>query len=222
MLVLATGAASWMPPVPGIDSPGVFGLRNMADAPGYPRASQAGCAVTAIIRRRALGLDLSVALRGPRAGCIVIELLPRLLPRQLDDAGAEILCHAMSERAVWGCSPGHPCSHIRAERRWVAPSPWKMAPEACAPNMIVGRWGFGRSGAGGVRRGSLAAAVSGGRSLAPPALLMSMLWATWRVRRPCGHQSLRQLWQQARVLGRISSWRSEPPTPTSCPAPRSR
>ena len=113
VLVLATGAASWMPPVPGIDSPGVYGLRNMADALAIrQRAKQVRSA--AIIGGGLLGLDLSVALRAHGLDVSVIELLPRLLPRQLDDAGAEILCHAMSERGV-GVLTGHPCSHIRAD-----------------------------------------------------------------------------------------------------------
>ncbi len=113
VLVLATGATSWMPPVPGIDSPGIYGLRNITDALAIrQRAKQVRSA--AIIGGGLLGLDLSVALRAHGLDVSVIELLPRLLPRQLDEAGAEMLCHAMGERGVKVLT-GHPCSRIRAD-----------------------------------------------------------------------------------------------------------
>jgi len=112
VLVLATGARGWMPPVVGIESPGVFGLRSMADALAIrERARKARSA--AIIGGGLLGLDLSVALRAQGLEVSVIELLPRLLPRQLDDAGAALLSHAMAERGV-GVLTGHPCSRIEA------------------------------------------------------------------------------------------------------------
>lgn len=110
ILVLANGARCWMPPIPGIDSPQVFGLRTMADALAIrERAKQVRHA--AIIGGGLLGLDLSMALRAHGLEVSVIELLPRLLPRQLDDAGAQILTHAMAERGVEVLT-GHRCSRI--------------------------------------------------------------------------------------------------------------
>lgn len=113
VLVLATGGHSWMPPVPGLNTPGVYGLRTMADALAIrARAKQARSA--AIIGGGLLGLDLSVALRAHGLEVSVIELLPRLLPRQLDEGGAAMLCHAMAERGV-GVLTGHSCSRVQAD-----------------------------------------------------------------------------------------------------------
>jgi len=110
-LVLAVGAHSWMPPIPGIESPGVFGLRTMRDALAIrERARHADRAI--IIGGGLLGLDLSMALRARGLEVSVIELLPRLLPRQLDEDGARILAQAMSKRGV-SVLTDRACAQIR-------------------------------------------------------------------------------------------------------------
>jgi nitrite reductase (NADH) large subunit len=89
-LVLAMGASGWVPPIQGIDQPGVFTLRTLEDALAiHERATQAKHIVC--IGGGLLGLDTSMALARSGAHITIIEALPWLLPRQLDREGASVL-----------------------------------------------------------------------------------------------------------------------------------
>jgi len=98
-LVLATGAHAWVPPIPGANMEGVLTLRSMRDALALrERASGGGQAV--ILGGGLLGLDTATALRAQRMGVLVVEMAPRLLPRQLDAEGAVVLQRAIEEQGV--------------------------------------------------------------------------------------------------------------------------
>ncbi len=89
-LLLATGARSFVPPFAGADKSGVFALRSMDDALAITeQAKQASSA--AIIGGGLLGLETARALRSAGLDVTVIEFSPRLLPRQLDTEGAQVL-----------------------------------------------------------------------------------------------------------------------------------
>jgi nitrite reductase (NADH) large subunit len=95
-LLLATGAHSWIPPIDGADTDGVFSLRTIADALAIlQRLSETQRAV--VLGGGLLGLDTSAALRARGVDVSVVEMLPWLLPRQLDQEGAAVL-----ERAIEG------------------------------------------------------------------------------------------------------------------------
>ena len=89
-LVLATGSAPFVPPVPGIDREGVFVYRTLLDLDGIlayaPRAKAA-----AVIGGGLLGLEAARALRELGLKTSIVEFAPRLMPRQLDDDGAGVL-----------------------------------------------------------------------------------------------------------------------------------
>jgi nitrite reductase (NADH) large subunit len=89
-LVLAMGAHPFVPPIAGIDRPGVFTLRTLHDAIRIKTYAKAGGRTT-IIGGGLLGLEVAVALTQLGQQVHIVELLPHLLPRQLDSAGAMIL-----------------------------------------------------------------------------------------------------------------------------------
>jgi nitrite reductase (NADH) large subunit len=89
-LLLANGSSSAVPPLRGADRKGVFTLKTLDDAEaildylsGHPRA--------VIIGGGVLGLEIARALTARGAAATVVEILDRLLPRQLDPAGAAVL-----------------------------------------------------------------------------------------------------------------------------------
>lgn len=89
-LVLATGAAPFVPPVPGLDKVGVFVYRTIEDLEAIT-AYAAGARSAAVIGGGLLGLEAAKAARDLGLTTHVVEQAQRLMPRQLDDAGARLL-----------------------------------------------------------------------------------------------------------------------------------
>jgi len=95
-LLLATGGNSFVPPIQGADSPGVFTLRTLADADRIKQwAAHAQTAV--LIGGGLLGLEAGNGLRQMSLKVIVVEFFPRLLPRQMDVLGAALLQSQMED-----------------------------------------------------------------------------------------------------------------------------
>lgn len=89
-LVLATGAAPFVPPVPGHDLPGCFVYRTVEDLEAIREA--AGTARSgAVIGGGLLGLEAANALRGLGLETHVVEMAPRLMAVQVDEAGGATL-----------------------------------------------------------------------------------------------------------------------------------
>ncbi|MFH1135383.1 MAG: FAD-dependent oxidoreductase [Pseudomonadota bacterium] len=89
-LLLAVGARSFIPPVPGSDKEGVFALRTFADAQAIAaRAALVDSAV--LIGGGLLGLEAGYGLTRRGLKVQVVEFFDRLLPRQMDQAGAAML-----------------------------------------------------------------------------------------------------------------------------------
>ncbi len=94
-LVLATGSAAFVPTLPGTDKRGVFVYRSIEDlemirdyAPKVKSAAVLGGGLLGLEAAKAL-LDLGI----PQAH--VVEFAPRLMPRQVDDAGSRTLQHKL-------------------------------------------------------------------------------------------------------------------------------
>lgn len=105
-LVLATGASANRPPIPGSKLSGVHTLRTLEDV-ACIRASVASHPETAsVIGGGLLGLEAARALKEAGARTVrVFEISPRLLPRQLDETGADLLAdrfRAMGIEVVCG------------------------------------------------------------------------------------------------------------------------
>lgn len=95
-LLLATGGKAFIPPIKGAESPKVFTLKTVGDADRIKDA--AGQAKTAVlIGGGLLGLEAGNGLRKLGLKVIVVEFFPRLLPRQMDVAGAAILQSQMED-----------------------------------------------------------------------------------------------------------------------------
>ncbi len=89
-LLLAAGAKASMPPMRGSGLKGVFVLRTLDDAMAIQDCLR-GRTRAAVIGGGLLGLEIARALRTRGAEVRVVEVFDRLLPRQLDAAGADIL-----------------------------------------------------------------------------------------------------------------------------------
>jgi nitrite reductase (NADH) large subunit len=91
-LVLATGSVPFVPPVPGRDLPGSFVYRTIEDLEAisaWAAAHPGG--VGAVIGGGLLGLEAAYALQKLGMQVHVIELAPRLMALQLDEAGGAVL-----------------------------------------------------------------------------------------------------------------------------------
>ncbi|HEU4901651.1 MAG TPA: nitrite reductase large subunit NirB, partial [Flavisolibacter sp.] len=90
-LVLATGSAAFVPPIPGVEKEGVFIYRTIEDLEmmtTYAKKARKG----AVIGGGLLGLEAAKAMLDLGiADTHVIEFAPRLMPRQIDEAGSGIL-----------------------------------------------------------------------------------------------------------------------------------
>lgn len=88
-LILASGSQSLVPPIKGADLPGVETLWTMADALRISR--RIGTAASGIvIGGGLLGLEAAYALHKRGMKSLILERLPRLMMRQLDERAADI------------------------------------------------------------------------------------------------------------------------------------
>jgi len=88
--LLAMGARSSIPPLEGVDLLGVFSLWTIEDALRI-RSYAKGCRWAVVIGGGPLGLEAAWGLRVLGLDVTVLQLPPRLMPRQLDDEGAAVL-----------------------------------------------------------------------------------------------------------------------------------
>jgi nitrite reductase (NADH) large subunit len=89
-LLLATGARPFVPPFAGTDKEGVFVLRTLDDARAI-KAYAGDIRSVVVIGGGLLGLETARALLSLELDVAVLESEPRLLPRQLDEEGAQVL-----------------------------------------------------------------------------------------------------------------------------------
>ena len=98
-VVLATGSRPFVPPIPGVDKRGVFVYRTIEDLDAiiaYARTARS-CAV---IGGGLLGLEAAKAAYDLGLKTHVVEFAPRLMPRQIDDAGSLLLVRTIEDLGV--------------------------------------------------------------------------------------------------------------------------
>ncbi len=98
-LLLANGAHPFIPPIKGVEKTGVFTLRSIKDAltiKEYTKKTRKAI----IIGGGLLGLEFAASLRKLGQQVEVVEIFPRLLPRQLDQDGATILKDRIETRGI--------------------------------------------------------------------------------------------------------------------------
>jgi nitrite reductase (NADH) large subunit len=98
-LLLATGSHPFVPPIEGVAKKGVFTLRTIEDAMAM-KAYARGATRAIAIGGGLLGLETARALRMLGLEVTVLELFSRLLPRQLDDAGANLLARLIGDMGL--------------------------------------------------------------------------------------------------------------------------
>lgn len=98
-LVLATGSAPFVPAIPGVAKRGAFVYRTIEDLDAIQSwASHAQRA--AVIGGGLLGLEAARALVEIGIDTHVLEVAPRLMPRQLDAPGAALLARSIQRLGV--------------------------------------------------------------------------------------------------------------------------
>jgi nitrite reductase (NADH) large subunit len=95
-LLLATGSYSFVPPIKGADMEGVYTLRSFDDAQTIKEQARHSRRA-GLIGGGLLGLEAGNGLRKAGLVVTVVEFFPRLLPRQMDVAGAAILQKQLEE-----------------------------------------------------------------------------------------------------------------------------
>lgn len=98
-LVFATGSRAALPPLPGIDLPGVMAFRDFDDVTALQHASsQGGDAV--VLGGGLLGLEAAVALAARGMRVTLVHRSSQLMNRQLDGLAASYLQRAIEKRGV--------------------------------------------------------------------------------------------------------------------------
>ncbi len=98
-VVIATGSYPFVPDVPGIKNRGVFVYRTINDLEqiiAYAKHSK----TAAVIGGGLLGLEAAKAALDLGLQTHVLEFAPRLMPRQIDDAGSKVLVQKIEELGV--------------------------------------------------------------------------------------------------------------------------
>ncbi|MFI6601099.1 nitrite reductase large subunit NirB [Nonomuraea sp. NPDC050536] len=88
VLVLATGSAPFVPPVPGASTAFVYRTIDDLDA---IKAAAHGSTAGVVVGGGLLGLEAADALRGLGLKTHIVELSPWLMPRQVDQGGGAVL-----------------------------------------------------------------------------------------------------------------------------------
>jgi len=98
-LLLATGSHPFVPPIEGVEKPGVFTLRTVQDALAIrDRSSRTQKAI--IVGGGLLGLEFAASWTSFRKQAEVVEVNSRLLPKQLDPEGGAVLRQYLEERNI--------------------------------------------------------------------------------------------------------------------------
>lgn len=98
-IVLATGSFPFVPPVPGIDKPGVFLYRTIDDLERIISHAK-DIKTAAVIGGGLLGLEAAKAAYDLGLETHVIEFASRLMPRQVDDPGSRLLVQKIQALGV--------------------------------------------------------------------------------------------------------------------------
>ncbi len=98
-LILATGSSPFVPPVPGIDKQGVFVYRTIEDLEGMMEHAKVATKA-AVIGGGLLGLEAAKAAQDLGLETHVVEFAPRLMARQVDEAGGAILKDIIESRDI--------------------------------------------------------------------------------------------------------------------------
>lgn len=98
-LLLATGSKPLMPPLPGLDLPGVVAFRDIADTDKMLKAAEAKQRAV-VIGGGLLGLEAAWGLKRRGMPVALVHLMPTLMERQLDTEAGQMLQRDLTERGL--------------------------------------------------------------------------------------------------------------------------
>lgn len=98
-LIICSGSSNFIPPMPGANLKNVVSLRNLEDAENIKELASTS-KKTVIIGGGLLGLELGWQLRKLDISVDVVEMMDRLLPRQLDLEASEIFEEKVSNTGI--------------------------------------------------------------------------------------------------------------------------
>ncbi|AMM83237.1 nitrite reductase large subunit NirB [Martelella sp. AD-3] len=98
-LVIATGSAPFIIPVPGHDLPGVLAYRDLDDVDRMLKIAE-GQGHAVVIGGGLLGLEAAYGLKQRGMSVTVLHLMDTIMERQLDPAAAYLLEKALDERGI--------------------------------------------------------------------------------------------------------------------------
>ncbi len=97
-LLIATGASPVVPPIPGLDLPGVFTLRTLEDGRRIHRYLESRRPRRGVIIGAGyIGLEMAEAFRSRGMETWVLELLPQILPQMDPDLLAPVVDHLVEQ-----------------------------------------------------------------------------------------------------------------------------
>src|ERR1700759_4044142 len=102
---LATGSFAFVPPVPGHDLPACHVYRTLDDLDAIRAAAEQAHAgghhdAGVVIGGGLLGLEATTALRQFGLETHVVEMMPRLMAQQIDEAGGALLARMVTELGI--------------------------------------------------------------------------------------------------------------------------
>lgn len=98
-LVFATGSTPLVPPIPGMDKAGVFVYRTLDDMRAIRKYGRSAT-TCAVLGAGLVGLEAAKACVDMGLATHLLEAEPRLMPRQLDERGAEFLKQRVEELGI--------------------------------------------------------------------------------------------------------------------------
>ncbi len=98
-LILATGSRSFVPPIEGSKLPGVETLWTMEEAINIEQSLD-GLKQGVVIGGGLLGLEAAFALAKKGFDTTIVEVLPRMMTRQLDEKAAELFTRQVERQGV--------------------------------------------------------------------------------------------------------------------------
>ena len=129
-LILAPGAAPLRPPIPGIDLPGIFTLRNLQDVDRIKERVDQGVKQAVVVGAGFIGLELVENFVRRGIATTVVELQDQVLPPFDKEMTTPIVEKLGEQRRDGAARPIR--RGVRADRRWPR-RPVEVGPTAAGP-----------------------------------------------------------------------------------------
>jgi len=99
-LLIATGARAFIPPMPGVDLPGVHTLRTLGDASALRSIASAGKGRIVIVGAGYIGIEVAEAFESRGWTVVMVEALPSVMARTLDADLGEKVSESMTQSGI--------------------------------------------------------------------------------------------------------------------------